>query len=157
MSDIVRSADGGDRIDNHHRSSYSRKRGNGRARLEVFGCPIYDGSDDIRLELTIKRCDLPALYVAAMNQRQKTLGKYLCIRAEVAIAVSGCDQHAVTMDDSKEPGATEEITICVRISPLLFPRLYALLKPCSGRERSEKLLLFASALIEVGHGCEYGS
>lgn len=152
MSDIVRSADGGDRIDNHHRSSYSRKRGNGRARQEVFGCPIYDGSDDIRLELTIKRSELPALYVVTVSQKKKNRGEYLRVRTEVALAVSECNPQAITMDDRKEPGATEKVTISLRISSTRHPRLYALLKPFSGRERSEKFLLFASALIEVGHG-----
>ncbi len=152
MSDIVCSADGGDRIDNHHRSSHSRKRGNGCARLEVFGCPIYDGSDDIRLELTIKRSELPALYVVTVSQKKKNRGEYLRVRTEVNLAVFECNPQAITMDDRKEPGAKEKVTISLRVSSTRNPRLHALLNRYVGRERSEKFLLFASALIKVGHG-----
>lgn len=152
MADIVCSADGGDRIHNHHRSYQSRKRGNGKTRLELFGYQIDDGSDDIRLEVTIKRCEFTELYDATMSQRKKNRGDYLRIRTEVVLAVFECNPQAIIMDDSKEPGATEEVTINMRVSPTRSPRLYALLKPCMGPERNRMFLLFASMRVEVGHG-----
>lgn len=152
MSDRVLSADGGDRIDNHHLLSCSRVRGNGRARLEVSGCPIQTDEKDICIEMTVKRCKRPRLHKDLESQDKMTLGRFLCIRAEVVLNVGEYAPHAIIMDDSTEPGVKDELRINVSISPKLYPMLYALLKPLPGKKRSEMLQLLASSILKPSHG-----
>lgn len=152
MSDKRLPAEGGDRIDNHPTSPCSRDRGNGYARLEVFGCPICTDEEDIRIDMLVKRSKRPLLHAELKSLKEKTRGKYICARAEIALWVSDYARDAVTIDDRTEPGAKEYLRINMRISPKIYPKLYALLKPLSGEERSELLQSFASAIIGDGHG-----
>lgn len=153
MSDKRLPAEGGDRIDNHPTSSCSRSFGSVHKRLEVFGCPICTDDEDIRIDMLVKRCIRPLLHTELKSLKQKTRGKYICMRAEIALWVSDYARDAVTIDDRTEPGAKEYLRINVRISSKLYPKLYALLKPLSGAERSELLQSLASAIIGAGHGC----
>lgn len=152
MSDKRLPAEGGDRIDNHPTSPCSRDRGNGYARQEVFGCPIQTDEEDIRIDMLVKRSKRPLLHTKLDSLKEKMRGKYLCVRAEIALWVSDYARDAVTIDDRTEPGAKGYLRINVRISSKLYPKLYALLKPLSGEERSELLQSFASTLLRGGHG-----
>lgn len=152
MSDKRLPAEGGDRIDNHPTSSCSRNRGNGRARLEVFGYPVYDSQEDLRLDMTVKRSEEPTLYAKLEAIGKRKRGKYLCINAEIALSIQECSPEKITMDESTAPGAKDVIRVNVRISAIFYPRLYALLKPFSGEKRSKKLQLLASAIHVVNHG-----
>lgn len=152
MSDRRLPADGGDRTDNHPISPCSRVRGNGHARPEVSGHPIQTDEEDINIEMIVKRCKRPGLHKELESQNKMTLGRYLCIRAEVVLNVGEYAPHAIIMDDGTEPGAKDELRINVSISPKLYPMLYALLKPLPGKERSELLQSLASAILEPSHG-----
>lgn len=152
MSDKRLPAEGGDRIDNHPTLSCSRSFGSVHARLEVFGCPICTDEEDIRIDMLVKRSKRPLLHAELESLKEKTRGKYICVRAEIALWVSDYARDAVTTDGRTDPGAKEYLRINVRISPKLYPKLYALLKPWSGEERSELLQGFASALVGDGHG-----
>lgn len=146
MSAVVRSADGGDRK-NRPDSPRSRARGNLNARPEILDKSNLPKQKDLRITLEVQCIKHPSIFTDIESVKKRLQGRYICVRVETMLAVLIYDPYAVVADNRKPRCTKGKLLINVRISPKIYPRLYALLEPLSGRVRAEMLLDYANATL----------